>query len=118
MSESEKIDFGALDPTRDARRWEQMVSSVVERARVPISAPSPISRRPRSIPLQLVSWARPTLAIAASLALVVWIGALFARPAQGQPAELTQAMSQWLVKGDLSASEQLIQEMGDAYGYR
>lgn len=110
MSEGEKIDFEALDPTRDAQRWEQMLSSVTDRVHAP--------RRPRSIPLQLVSWARPTLAIAASLALVVWIGALLARPTQPQPTELAQAMSQWLEKGDAHAAEQLIEVMGDTYGYR
>ena len=110
MSEDEKIDFGALDPSRDAQRWERMLSSVIDRVHK--------KRRPRSISLQLVSWARPTLAIAASLALVVWVGALVGRSPRTQPPELTQAMSQWLVNGDASAAEQLIEVMGDTYGYR
>jgi hypothetical protein len=111
MKGADKIDFGPLDPSRDAQRWQRMVSSVAERA---------FARRrlPRSIPLQLLSWARPTLAVAAALALLVWVGALFGKPTRPPTIELDQALTQAQAQGDVLAAERLMLALGDADGDR
>lgn len=111
MQEGEKIDFGVLDPSRDGARWQRMMRSVTERALMR-------RRAPISIPIQLISWARPTLAIAAALTMLVWIGALIGRPVRPQSADLDQALSQWQAKSDVLAAERLMQALGGAYGYR
>src|SRR5689334_5673324 len=108
MKEGEKIDFGVLDPSRDEARWQQMMRSVTDRAMRG-------RRAPRSIPVQLISWARPTLAIAAALTMLVWVGALFGKPVRQQPADLDHALSQWQNKSDVLAAERLMQALGDAY---
>lgn len=109
MKDGEKIDFGALDPSRDDERWQRMMRSVTDRA---IGGRRPL----RSIPNQLLSWARPTLAIAAALTMLVWVGALLGRPVRTQPADFDQALSQWQASSDVLAAERLMQALGDAYG--
>lgn len=105
------MDFSPLDPTRDAERWQRMLRSVSERV---------ILRRaaPRTIPFQLVQWARPALAIAAGLTIIVWVGALLGKPVLLPQADLNQALSQWQANSDVFAAEQLMQALGDAYGDR
>jgi hypothetical protein len=111
MKEDEKIDFGVLDPSRDELHWHVMMRSVTDRA---IRG----RRAPRSIPVQLISWARPTLAIAAALTMLVWVGALLGKPVRPQRVDLDQALSQWQTKSDVLAAEQLMQALGDVYGYQ
>jgi hypothetical protein len=111
MKEGDKINFDPLDPSRDAQRWQRMVSAVAERV---------LARRRlrRSIPLQLLSWARPTLAIAAALALLVWVGALFGKPTRPPANALDQALTQAQARGDVLAAERLMLALGDAHGDR
>ena len=65
--DEQKIDMSAVDPSRDPERWETLVQSVAARA-------LETRRRRLTVGHQLLSWARPALAIAAeflgSLALV------------------------------------------------
>lgn len=81
-----KIDLGALDPSRDAARWERRVRAVASRG-----ADAARRRRPGWLALQLAAWARPALACAAALALVVWIPAIVrhAPPAAAAPSAST-----------------------------
>ena len=62
----DRIDFSALDPTRDQAHFDRLVDSVMARA-----ADELATRRASSSPLmQLVQWRRPMLAAAAVIAMV------------------------------------------------
>jgi hypothetical protein len=62
------IDFSALDPCRDQLRWVRTIDNLAARALA--------ERRQRtSIEHQLLSWARPVLAVAAGLCLITWTAA-------------------------------------------
>jgi|WetSurMetagenome_2_1015567.scaffolds.fasta_scaffold439832_2 hypothetical protein len=63
--EDERIDFSALDPSRNQLRWQRTVDALVVKAMA--------ERRKRlSIEQQLLRWARPVLAVAAGLSIVAW----------------------------------------------
>jgi len=64
------IDFSALDPCRDQRRWARTIDDLAARALA--------ERRKRiSFERQLLSWARPVLAVAAAFCLMVWTAGYF-----------------------------------------
>jgi len=65
----EKIDFSALDPAQDPSRWERLIESVAQRALAGRA-------RPNRLLLQLSTWARPALALAAGLAIAIWCAVL------------------------------------------
>ncbi len=66
------IDLSPLDPARDGERWERFTRAVVARA---IEA----RRDPHPILEQLISWARPAIAIAAGLSLVLFLTLVMTR---------------------------------------
>jgi hypothetical protein len=64
------IDFSALDPCRDQVRWARAIDDLAARALA--------ERRKRlSVEHQLLSWARPVLAVAAVFCLMVWTAGYF-----------------------------------------
>lgn len=66
--DDDKLDLSALDPTRDALRFERMVRAVAAKAAQ--------QRRPADPFGEVLRWWRPALALAASLALVLWAPSL------------------------------------------
>ena len=81
----EKMDLSVLDPARDAERWNSLVESVARKAWN--------SRRQQlTVSFQIVSWARPALAIAASLALVSW-AATWAQARTGASSAYTDGVT-------------------------
>jgi len=67
----DRIDFSALDPSRNELRWTRSVDALVGRALV--------ERRKRlSVEQQLLRWARPVLAVAAGLSFVAWTASYLA----------------------------------------
>ena len=66
-----RIDFSALDPSRNELRWTRSVDALVGKALV--------ERRKRlSVEQQLLRWARPVLAVAAGLSFVAWTASYLA----------------------------------------
>jgi hypothetical protein len=59
------IDFSALDPARNRLRWERSIADLAARG---------YAERGRRYLLdrELLRWARPVLAVAAALCLIVW----------------------------------------------
>ncbi len=86
--QDEPIDFSALDPSRDELRWRRTVEGVVARA-------LDERRRRQAVERELLRWARPVLAAAACLCLLVWTALFIAAPTQQEsgasPASLTLA---------------------------
>jgi hypothetical protein len=61
----ERIDFSALDPSRNELRWERTIHALVDKAMA--------ERRKRlSVERELLRWARPVLAVAACLSIMAW----------------------------------------------
>lgn len=68
-ADAPKLDLSALDPTRDALRFERMVRSVAAKAAE--------ERARKADPWSLaVRFWRPALALAAGLALLAWVPSL------------------------------------------
>lgn len=110
MSGDGKIDFQALDPSADKERWAKMVASVTARA---------LSRRTRSVPLQLLAWARPVLAMAAALAVVVWVGAALADKSRAsERPEPAVVLSQWASSEELPSAAHLFDLLGTEHDSR
>lgn len=93
----------ALHPLAQPERWEGLVSSIVTRAR-----PELERRRMRmDLPAILVQWARPALATAATVALLVTAAALVGRvdadtrngEAPLASAVVPESYAAWLVAG-------------------
>ncbi len=64
--DDDRIDFSALDPTRDLDRFDKLVGSIMEQAAEELETRSS-SNNPL---MQLVNWRRPMLAAAAVIAMV------------------------------------------------
>jgi len=64
--DDDRIDFSALDPTRDEAHFDLLVGSIMERAADQLTE----RRASSSSLLQLVQWRRPMLAAAAVIAMV------------------------------------------------
>ncbi|MCC6897420.1 MAG: hypothetical protein IT377_00520 [Polyangiaceae bacterium] len=106
------VDLSALDPARDPANWEARIAAVTTRA---LAA----RRRKVSVESQLALWARPSLAVAASLALITWAGVWAfggrapAAPRSGDPAI---ELARWASTGELPATPQLMKLLGDSHG--
>ena len=75
----DRIDFSPIDPSRDRERWDKVIDSIAVRAAAARGAPRPLS-------IQLAGWMGPALALAAGVALLVWLAAPPAGPPAPQPA--------------------------------
>jgi hypothetical protein len=115
--DDERIDLSALDPARDGKRWDEMVDSVAARA-LAARRRSTGGASPGPVALQLVAWARPALALAAALALVVWAAALAAGGAARASAPGTTrtepafALSAWAMQDELPSTEDVLETLG------
>ena len=110
MDGNEKIDFGPLDPRRDEPRWEAMVQAVARRGIE--------GRRSSAIARQLRGWARPTLAVAATLAVAVWVLA-YLRPAQATTAVAPAAkITAWAWNDEVPATSEILDVLGGNDGAR
>jgi hypothetical protein len=111
--ESEKIDLSPLDPTVDLRRWNDLVNTITRRA---IEA----RQRRLSVTYQLLAWARPAVAMAAAVALVVIAGASLSR--FGSRTEVSSAvkpaliLADWAVRGEAPSTATMIEVLGGARG--
>jgi hypothetical protein len=102
----ERVDLSALDPARDAARWEGRIQAVVARA---------VEARRWSVAGQLSSWARPALALAAAAALFSWIGVgLSLRPAaESTPEDAVWMLSRWADSGEQPTAGNLLSVLGE-----
>jgi hypothetical protein len=96
-------DTRALDPVRDPARWEQLVGAIVTSARPELVR----RRRSANLPDLVLQWARPALATAATVALLVSAAAVL-RPGGVQTEVATASVAgavvperyaAWLVAG-------------------
>jgi hypothetical protein len=105
----EKIDLSVLDPARDRQRWDRLVESVAARA-------WESRRRSLTVGFQLTVWARPSLAIAAAVAMAIWVGALAngttTTATRGQ-AEPVFVVTSWAVTGKLPDTSKILAVLGD-----
>ena len=117
MKDSEKIDFGALDPSNDDARWQLMVAETTRRAREQ-------RRGVQTVSGQLVAWGPTAVAAAAALALAVWGGSWLAqvRTVQRQQAavrtEQATLLLHWALRDEIPPPEVLLQVLGDSHGDR
>jgi len=96
-------DVRALDPDRNPERWERLVGGIVSSA-----APELVRRRQTAdLPELVLQWARPALATAATVALLISAAAVL-RPGGGAvnlaeasvaSALVPESYAAWLVAG-------------------
>ena len=102
----EGIDLSSLDLKRDHDGWERAVQSVVEKAWL-------ARRRRLTVGHQLFAWARPVLAIAASVAAVSWAAARASGRATSTPSDSTSALVEWSEGKNLPPMLELLEVLGD-----
>ncbi len=113
--DDERIDFFALDPKRDARRFERMVDTVVAGARL-----TPLS--PLGLVHQLVVWGRAAVAISALAALTAWLPTLVrsssnsGQSALGRGSDPVELLSSWARTGKVPAEVDPIEALGELDG--
>lgn len=109
----ERIDFASLDPTRDAKRFDAIVSSITTAAAGELA-----SRGARaSVVGQVASWWRPLLA-AAAIVGIVSIGALArlgtsaaeteADVALSEAIGMPQQIAEWVLTDDVPTTTELL----------
>ena len=113
--DNDRIDFSALDPKRNSRRFEKMVETVIAGARPHEPGISPLIR-------ELVAWGRGAVALAALLAVTAWLPALIRdsfRAAESAPAtgnDFVELVSSWARTGDVPSEVDVSQALGEVYG--
>lgn len=107
--EDERINFSALDPSRNELRWQRTVDMLVDQALA--------ERRKRlSIEQQLLRWARPVLAVAAGLCIVAWTASLLSTSSsrqvssEQQPRALT--LANWAANNQIPEPSDLLRTLG------
>ena len=112
MMNDEKVDLSSLDPTMDQQRWDRLVGSIADRA---WSA----RKRRLTVPLQLVTWARPVLAVAACLALVPWGASLLRNGESEQPSASQQdpayLLARWAAEDEKPSPSEILRLLGDSH---
>ncbi len=88
--DDDPIDFGSLDPSRDALGWERRIRATAARA---------MAARTPSFARQVTAWARPALAIAASMTVVFGALAWSRITAGAAQTDGTQQLVEWAHQG-------------------
>ena len=81
----DKLDLSPLDPEQDEERWEALVTSITRRA---VAA-----RERRGLFGEMLTMSRPALALAAGVAIIVWMGAISMRHAEHAPSREDRVMT-------------------------
>ncbi len=100
--DDDKVDFSALDPTRDRVGWERRIAAVAARG---LAA----QRRSLTVMDQLGAWRRPALAVVAALAAASWLG-VFAgeRWDAGAPQESAEVVwSRWALGEEVPQTSEI-----------
>ena len=119
MSER-KIDFSAIDPARDRKRWDKLVQSVASRA-------YEARRQGLTVGHQLIAWARPVLAIAACVALATGTATLLAGSQQApagtenaapsaSPRDAALVLASWAMNDERPPATKILQVLGERHG--
>jgi hypothetical protein len=104
------IDFSALDPSRDQLRWERTVNQLLARLHADRG-------RRLSVEHQLLRWARPVLAAAATFCLIAWAAGYLAagrRPASSaeQSAAPALVLATWAANHQIPDTSELLETLG------
>jgi hypothetical protein len=107
--EDERINFSALDPSRNELRWQRTVGMLVGQALA--------ERRKRlSIEQQLLRWARPVLAVAAGLCLVAWTAGLLSTSSAQRVSSVQQSpaltLANWAANNQIPEPSDLLRTLG------
>ena len=107
--EDERIDFSALDPSRNELRWQRAVEMLVGQALAE-------RRRRLSIEQQLLRWARPVLAVAAGLGIVAWTAGLLSANSSQQVSSVQQppalTLANWAANNQIPEPSDLLGTLG------
>lgn len=88
-----RFDFSSIDPSRDRVSWEQKISTIATRAAAAVRVPWTVSA-------QLAAWLRPALALAAGVAVVLWLAVPLTAPSSTSSVRARQldpavALERW-----------------------
>jgi hypothetical protein len=106
----DRIDLSALDPAADPARFERLLSAVAADAVQARAARGPV---PPTL-LDLVSWTRPLLAVAATIAVVAGAALVSLRRSGAAPESLAEsvgiprAVAEWAAQGEHPPAAALI----------
>jgi hypothetical protein len=115
MKDPEKIDFGPLDPARDAPRWQRLIDETARRAR------AQRGRGAQTMSAQVVAWGRPVLAVAAALSLVAWGSSRWGadhsvdRGRAVVRSEQAARLLEWALRDEVPPPEVVLQVVGGAH---
>jgi hypothetical protein len=103
------LDLSVLDPTCTPERWSKIVDSVATRAWL-------TRRRQLTILAQMIRWARPALAIAATVALVCWMGSHRATTSDSAQLAPAEQLSDWAACDTRPATSEIFAVLGEVHG--
>lgn len=100
----DRIDFSALDPARDPRRWERLVQATLARARPPAVPPL----------LMALAARRGTLALLAAAALLTWIPVWSGGRATAavESVDPTLQLADWAGRGSIPEASVVSETLG------
>ena len=112
----DRIDLSALDPSRDAERWEAMVRATAARG---MDARRPSAR----VLAELVAGWRPALALAAAVAVLAWVPSLLAArrdaaKAAAAPADPVLSTASWALRARSPTAADLVASLGEDHADR
>lgn len=108
----DRIDFSALDPSRDAERWDRLVRATAARAME--------ARRPAHVLAGLVASWRPALALAAAAAVLAWVPAILSTRGssaeKATPPDPVLSTASWALRARSEAAADLVEAIGADHG--
>jgi hypothetical protein len=105
------IDFSALDPSRNQLRWERRILDLAAKAHAE-------GRRRHALERELLRWARPVLAVAATLCLIAWTAGYVVGHRRQAPTAQTWTQSPaldlagWAANDRIPESSELLRTLG------
>ena len=109
-----KLDLSPLDPQRDPAHWEALVQAMTRRA---VAARAEANRQEAGLFFGLFQLARPALALALGVAVVVWTGALVSRGGASvtQTEDPTLSLLAWATTDAMPNPSDILATFGGSY---
>ena len=104
--ENERLDLSPLDPARDAAAWSSKIAVLAAKGQ------SLRVERNRMGPW-LLAWGRPSVALAATMALILWLATPHRAPESStNTVDPTLAVAAWAVSDTVPSTTEFLETLG------
>jgi len=107
-----KFDWSSLDPSKDTERWNHLIESIADRA-------AARHKQRLTVSYQMLVWARPVLAAAAVVTIIVGFRLYLSREGRSRLAidhyHRAYVLAQWADNQEHPSPSNVLQVLGDPH---